>query len=191
MDRIRCFVLIPTPRGRRALRRYVSVDSDKCPVTGWYHDAETVLDDFDFPIENNLDGDMTQPWSKDDPNWPVACKCGRKFNASDEYQHAMLRLYKRSDNGVLLRLQEAPVGAMWNADWLPQNYRGPDGWCLVVNTPGGQWAVDGPPEGQRTGCWQRTGTPPDVTATPSILIRNPDGTERYHGWLRNGWLERC
>ncbi len=90
----------------------------------------------------------------------------------------------------------APPGAMWNADW----YRGekhdsglaydrnPDGWVLCVMTPAGPWLVDGPSFVNRveSGSWSRTGTIPNVTATPSIHIPG-----KYHGWLRNGYLVEC
>ena len=90
----------------------------------------------------------------------------------------------------------APVGAMWNADWLHGCRfgwdraldRNADGLVLQVRTPGGDWLIDGPalrdgvPYGDG---WTRTGTAPDITATPSIVLG------RYHGWLKAGWLEEC
>ncbi len=90
------------------------------------------------------------------------------------------------------------VGAMFYCDWLegmpPEDqaamgiYPGPDGRVLGVMTPGGQWIIDqtannGPKD--RAG-WTRTGSPPNVTAHPSILQG-----DRYHGWLKDGWLEEC
>lgn len=84
-------------------------------------------------------------------------------------------------------LSEAPVGAMWTADWY--DFKGPDGHCLVVRTPGGDWIVDGPSmnnDGSRGNPWQRSGEIPKVTANPSIHIPG-----KYHGWLREGFLESC
>jgi hypothetical protein len=74
---------------------------------------------------------------------------------------------------------------MYDAHWWP--VKGPDGIALaVILPPGGHtetWhpdtgAKDGPP-------WTRTGTIPRVTCTPSIL------TNKYHGFLTDGFLVEC
>ena len=81
---------------------------------------------------------------------------------------------------------------MWYADWMGQNYIGPDGHALVVRTPSGDWAVDGPSSGG--GKWTRTGTVPNITVTPSIVMGPHKDAEGkilkpgYHGWLRDGAL---
>lgn len=90
----------------------------------------------------------------------------------------------------------APVGAMWDCDWMRDHKmdsglaynRNPDGVVLAVRTPGGDWVVDGPSFCNRveSGSWSRTGTIPNVTATPSIDIPG-----KYHGWLRDGYLVEC
>jgi hypothetical protein len=54
---------------------------------------------------------------------------------------------------------------------------------LVVRTPAGDWWVDGMIEGPG---WQRTGTPPYVSAKPSIILIR--GALEYHGWLQDGLL---
>lgn len=85
-------------------------------------------------------------------------------------------------------IEPAPIGAMWDADWFAglkhdsglRFDRNPDGIVLCVRAPGGDWLVDGPSSGG--GSWSRTGTIPNVTATPSILQPS------YHGWLREGCL---
>ena len=93
-------------------------------------------------------------------------------------------------------VEPAPVGAMWDADWFRGEKhqsglaydRNPDGVVLCVRTPGGDWVIDGPSFTNRveTGSWSRTGTIPNVTATPSIHIPG-----KYHGWLRDGYLVEC
>jgi len=89
--------------------------------------------------------------------------------------------WRRVDTGEVGFLDSFPVGAMFYSDWM--DYKGPDGKCLSVRTPGGYWMIDGPstqhPEGN---AWTRTGVPPKVTAMPSIIAGN------YHGWLRDGVL---
>lgn len=67
----------------------------------------------------------------------------------------------------------APVGAMWDATWLKT--KGPDGRCLVVRTPGGDWQIDG-------GVWQRTGAAPLLTVTPSYAAGD------YEAFLTDGHL---
>jgi hypothetical protein len=64
---------------------------------------------------------------------------------------------------------------------MGQSWRGPDGRCLVLKTPAGDWVIDGPASGG--GRWERTGVPPLITARPSILIPG-----QYHGWLTAGVL---
>jgi hypothetical protein len=97
-----------------------------------------------------------------------------------------------------------PPGAMYYAweGWRPED-AGPDGRHLMVITPGGEWWVDGRANnctrpGEPHKCWVRHGEPPEVTVDKegdtcgcgcSIGIYNPDGSFRYHGFLRNGWLE--
>ncbi len=94
-------------------------------------------------------------------------------------------VYKRTDTGEEMSLVTAPIGAMVYADWLDNTKRtGPDGKNLIVKTPGGCWPIDQPSfDGQKEGPgWTRTGTPPNVSAMPAIVMGG------YHGWLRNGEL---
>lgn len=87
------------------------------------------------------------------------------------------------------RLPCAPVGAMWDLDYLhgchePNGLvydRNPDGMVLCVRTPGGDWLIDGPSD--TGGSWSRTGEVPNITVTPSILQRG-----KYHGELLGGYL---
>jgi hypothetical protein len=93
--------------------------------------------------------------------------------------------YRRLDTGeIFLADPGLPIGAMYYSDELYDTKRGvgPDGKCLYVVTPGGHWPIDHPSSGNGPG-WTRTGTPPHVTAMPSINF-----VGRYHGWLSDGVL---
>lgn len=108
-------------------------------------------------------------------------------------------LWRRTDTGEEKTLRDFEPGAMWFADWLNDWHCGPDGRCLVVKTPGGDWVVDsrasncGLPDDNEHKCWIRHGEAPNITVDKngktctagagSIQCRN------YHGFLRNGFLE--
>lgn len=100
------------------------------------------------------------------------------------------RVFRRTDTGETFVLGRAPIGAMYYADWLSD--RGPDGHCLIVITPYGPWNVDSEYQIPVPGRWMRTGTPPKVSATPSIgQGHRADGSWTYHAWLRDGVLVPC
>jgi hypothetical protein len=82
-------------------------------------------------------------------------------------------------------------GDCWYAPWLSEGWSSPEyirdhlgkRHPLVVCVPGGfDWCVDGPANNLGGHGWTVTGEAPRLTATPSI------GTEKYHGWLRDGVL---
>jgi hypothetical protein len=181
---IKCFMLEPTERAVRSLRRYVGEST--CPGPGMYtyHNAEVVIEHgVSFPTGNlTLYGSSDDSWPHDDPRWPTRCaQCAREFKDNDHWQHNLDRLFGRTDGGADVTIKEAPAGAIWDAHWWPVvKDRGPDGRCLVVKTPGGDWMIDCP--STSGGRWTRTGTPPKITVTPSILLSD------YHGWLRGGEL---
>lgn len=186
MSAITCFWLEPVARAERMLRRYYRSDGGarpECSTPTGYHDVGVILEQVDLPLGEPGSGD--DRWPHDDPRWPAACACGYVFAERDHWQHGVHRLYERSDTRELISLwgMRVPPGAMWDATWMGDDFRGPDGRCLCVMTPGGQWLVDGP--ASNGGRWTRSGRPPKITANPSIAIGNP---ERYHGWLRDGVL---
>lgn len=191
-DRIQCFFLTPTERALESLRRWRSGDGVNCPVPGnYYHNAYNAIGI--VPWSEDHDGHHDDGFDHADPRWPTVCPCGGyTFTPDDNWQHCRNRLFARSDGGRDTTIGDAPVGAMWYADWMPEDYRGPDGHTLVVKTPGGDWMPDqkvgNPPKP-----WTRTGTPPVVTAQPSIGIYEGRDKKRfrYHGWLRDGWLVEC
>lgn len=182
--KIQCFFLEPIDKARAILRRYKLGEEGKClsPTGYGYHNASVNIDIIDWDLAEG--GLCADDFDHEDPRWPKSCECGYEFIDSDMWQHARTRLHSRSDGGLDTTIQAAPTGAMWDAEWLPDNRRGSDGVALVVRTPDGDWQIDGPSSNGGNG-WKRTGQIPDVTARPSILMPN------YHGWLTNGVLIEC
>lgn len=153
-----------------------------------YHDVEIEIAREVGTIESCLDGDHTgRTVAVDDPRWPTSCACGYIFTDADMKQESRTRLYSRRDTGELYTISDAPAGALYDSGAFKdvEGYqRNGDGMSLVCKTPAGEWLMDGPSSNGPG--WTRTGTPPDITVTPSIGIGRP---QHMHGWLRNGWLE--
>lgn len=193
MTDIKCFFLEPTEKRALYLRRYAG--SSTCPEHGYHNAKVLILKDYpkDSPSTSILTAEQ-----KADPLWPKACDCGYVFQETDMWQHFGQEIYRRTDTGEELPLLEAPPGSMYYADWMLCGsekpgalFCGPDGHCLIVQVPGGQWVVDGPASNgpKNKPGWTRSGTPPNVTASPSIGIG--EHYEVYHGWLRDGILSSC
>jgi hypothetical protein len=181
---IPCFLSERTQFYRRSVRRYT--DRQNCPSNFGYHNANIDIDVVIAPDEEvEWEGsslDEFLPLS--DPRWPKQCEhCPYQFAEIDIRQWNQNRLYRRPGTDELFTLREAPVGAMWYADWM-SSWHGPDGRCLVVMTPGGEWVIDGPSNGSngKPGVWTRSGKPPVISVSPSIIAGN------YHGWLKDGVL---
>lgn len=205
----KCFMLEPTGKVDRRLRRYAALDAKRpdvppCPLRpGQYslHDSSEALDVIDAaPDEKGrlTSGDL---WPHDDLKWPKACGCGYVFQAADEWQLFVERLYRRADTAELLTLRNAPPGAMWYATWyehIPE-WCGPDGKALVCVCPGGGvWHIDSVASnctrrGDKTHrCWIRHGTPPNITVDKNGNTCDAGAgsiqTDNWHGFLRNGVL---
>lgn len=191
MGRIVCFFLEPTEEATVRMRRFGRFGD----CGRGYHDASVTIGTCHFPLGNALNGEGTDIVDRGDPRWPTTCeRCGALFAEDHDRQLFKARLYRRSDTGELTTLREAPPGAMWFADWMRDAHRynrGPDGHVLVVMTPAGEWCVDG--AANNGPGWTREGTPPNVTARPSILIDgwHDDRPVTYHAFLTNGVLEDC
>lgn len=249
MAEIKCFMLEPTDRTRRYLRRMISFKASPeeraCKVAEHgYHQARQMIEaapailarrviqtdngvqetgDPIYIVEEQpehfrvleyvgisgysghqglsgyptctVDKDTDIFSGKEDPRWPWQCRCGYKFTPDDIWQVFTNLIYKRKDTDELMTLQEAPPGAMWDADWMHDlneyygsDHRGDrlgDGLVLVVKTPGGEWIIDGPSSDKPAKRWSRSGTPPHITVQGSIGIGSP---QRYHGMLIEGVL---
>jgi hypothetical protein len=213
---VTCFMLEPANRAKVGLRRFVSSGSgEKCPLPHGSHEALAYLDE--VPITwlaerperaHHWVTDRAGPGMRygipdfafpghDDPRWPAACDCGRVFGEGDPHQEWSESLYRRGDTGELITLRHAPDGAMWDATWMPEIWRGPDGRALMVKCPGGhEWHIDGRasnctmPGDNVHKCWVRHGEPPVITVDKngptcaagagSIVAGD------YHGFLQNG-----
>ncbi len=191
MATVKCFLLTPTDRVRRALRRYVGGhEGGQCSVNpAGYHNAETPIED--GPAIIGADGCCrTEPreWPRDDPRWPTHCICGYQFAEGDHWQLFYERVYVRSDTGEEVTLRNAPPGAIWEAPWMADVWKGHDGKCFYCMLPNGagEWCIDGPATNGPG--WERTGEAPNFTCTPSIGRLDKDNRWMYHGWLRNGEL---
>lgn len=180
MADIVCFFLEPTEFAEESLRRY---SQQPCQLKG-HHSAIVKIATCTFP-KSDYDGEGHDRHPHDDPRWPSSCECGYTFVEEDAWQYNKLRVYGRDeDSSTWTTLDEAPPGAMWFSDFY--DWKGPDGHCLSVKTPGGVWTVDAPAWGGGGLPWTRTGEVPQVTATPSINFPG-----KYHGWLANGILTDC
>ncbi|MEW5927801.1 MAG: hypothetical protein AB1941_09965 [Gemmatimonadota bacterium] len=214
------FFLEPTDSVRVSLRRY-STEGKRCERReGHYHDASLVIipeapaaawgagpdtTGAAYPPESE-----SSPISREDPRWPVDCQtCGEPFQSDDEWQVNADRLYRGAPDGLLYTLRDAPVGAMWDMNWLHGMplYCGPDGIALCVATPGGEWYVDSQasnctrPSDLSHKCWVRHGDPRDPqgvrTGRPLHVDKAGDTCAAgagsiqagsFHGFLHHGWL---
>ena len=187
MGEIKCFWLEPTGRAKQYLRRYTP-DFGACSGPLTYHDVSveigTIPDDRK-PIACHK-GEFA-----DDPRWPKECVCGYEFMETDMWQVPYSAIMRRMDTGEEMTWREAPPGAMRDATWLHdiKGYESQDGKVLVVKLPVGEWVIDGPASGG--GKWTRTGSPPIITARPSIGVLKKDGGFAYHAFLTDGILREC
>lgn len=199
MSVIKCFFIKPNGKASRWLRRYSSADGNPCPINGSYHNAQVPIED-SLDAENRSDEPIIREMYAD--QWPTKCDCGYVFTTEDPKQLFSQNQYV-DEAGRVMTLQSAPAGAMWDAVWFNKMpaYTGPDGICLVVKTPAGEWMVDGRasnctmPEDNVHKCWVRHGVPPNITVSKdgntcaagagSILIKE------YHAMLQEGELRQC
>jgi hypothetical protein len=190
-----CFMIYPTQFYRHYIRRY-SGQFDRngkamrpCPLRGNKdcHDSTIELELQHHPIQApsticyNPGGES---------RWPKACACGYVFQADDNYQDGFDLMWKRGDDTAaepnLFKIHQAPIGALWTADWLiggsyAKNNKTQPGWPLMCMTPAGyEWLIDGPSTNGNG--WTRTGPLPKITVNPSI------SQVGYHGWCHDGVL---
>lgn len=199
---IEAFLLTNTDRAFRWLRRCVL--GSKCDGPFKYHNAYSgrIEDGPLITSEEGYIGTSPMQWPRDDPRWPKACGCGYEFKP-DDYWHLMFEPIHLMPDGREVCFHEsqldgvelAPLGSMR----LTKSYTrhvGPDGLMCAMMIPDNKdgsgrcaWVME-MGTGHNDGPWTRTGTPPKVTARPSILINKTDGSG-FHGWLTDGVLTPC
>jgi hypothetical protein len=198
MSRWKCFMVSPTDRGAVTLRVYETTPGSPCPLNDGYHNAEVRIEDVPWTGGEQCHGYGGASFPKDDPRWPTVCGCGQLFTPSAYRQHNVDRIFAGVRNGQTVEGVHGnigpvlPPGATWLLkpdEWQYKHYKcqpGPDGLAVAVRLPAGLvWAVDG--EGTNGCRWTRTGTPPEITMSPSINF-----TGSYHGWVQNGYVtEEC
>lgn len=197
-----CFLVEPAGRAVLGLRRFTFGTDKPCPGNGKFgHNAVnetfmTVQERVPTRGGNTKDDhwpshhDLMPP--HDDKRWPTVCtNCGYEFAADDEWQVTANHIYQKVDEPTEhWTMKELPIGAMFDAFWLP--WTGSDGKSIsVILPPGGidhVWHIDMPvgEEGNRHP-WTRIGEPPKLVVSPSIL------SPKYHGFLGSngapaGWL---
>lgn len=189
MGQIKCVLFERVPEIARYYRRYAKDhECEYKPGVMSYCNACTFMDV--IPLEGDTIHEQPMP-PKDDPMWPKGCeRCGYPFVDEDRWQVFTDWRFRNTETGEIVNFRELPVGAMYDCHWYGKDMRGPDGKALVVILPDRTpWCIDGyaHPKGQEPipHAWTRTGTPPNVSASPSIL------TPGYHGWLKDGVLTDC
>jgi hypothetical protein len=174
----------PTGRSRRSLRRYTFSTGRACPAAQYGHDASADIGEVD-DSDTAPHGDN---WPHEDPRWPAACKaCGQPFLPGDEWQRNDNKIYRLPDGTEFVFRHSfgraAPAGTMIRAAWYDEYAQQPGESWLISLPDGGEWITTQQATGG--GHWTVTGTPPAITANPSIWHNSPKG---WHGWVRNGEL---
>lgn len=175
----------PTGRYRRSLRRFRMSSDAKCPAGG-YCNASSDIGEVGEDERAEAHGDN---WPHDDARWPEACgACGYTFAPEDHWQRNDNAIYRLPDGGEFAFWgafgKAAPPGTMIRAAWYDR-FAGQPGESWIVALPdGGEWITTQKATGG--GYWTVTGTPPDITVSPSIWHDSPAG---WHGFIRSGILE--
>lgn len=209
----RVFWLDDTDKVILQLRRYTKHDEKPCGRSPFGHRASVDLDGEHDALYSDADEKIMAyidptPY-RELEDWPKQCEdCDYVFTTDDEWHVAQESVYVRRDTGERMTLRHAPIGAMWDAKWMGEWRRGPDGICLTVRTPGGDWDVDG--RAHNCGnkdekwsdpghhyCWVRHGDPRN---DPSSVHVDKNGHTcnagagsialgNWHGFLHRGMLD--
>jgi len=195
-----CRWLEPLHEGLHGLRRLAwTSTAGPCAGDATSHDSGIVWRP--RRVRLKVDGERhvydTEAWprtARSSRAWPRTCQaCPYRFGPDDVWQDFVAPIWRRTDDGAEFLdsrrtdpgwpLPPMPIGSMYDTWWMHglSDYVGADGLALTVVCPGGlPWNIDGPSSGKGAH-WTRTGTPPLITAQPSISIGG--ASEDYHGWL--------
>ena len=203
--RIRCFWIEPVAKVQLGLRRYRGT-GEVCSGRMGYHDAIVYTEIIERPApgrgEYEPDLEALKP-PKEDPRWPKNCVCQEPFRDADQWQLWHERIWRRVDTGEEMTIRSAPAGAMWDAWWMSDCWRGPDGLSICIRLPeDGEWMVDGPASNcnqkeRPHHCWVRHGEPPNLTVdkgAPGESCGAGAGSiqsKDFHALLVNGELIEC
>jgi len=186
---VECFWVEPNGKALRTLRRYHRGE-EPCsadPVRG-YHNADCEIgENFDVRWASGDDGgryvaSIDVADYAGDERWPTHCACGYEFTEEDHWQVNQEPIYESADGrrawtSPAYERQPTP-GAMFDTYWRPE-LRKEDGLAVSAVCPNGAvWCIDDKATGG--GHWERTGTVPNLTVSPSIVAGD------YHGHLQNG-----
>lgn len=194
MEPVECVWVEPTGKAVRTLRRYQRGEDPCSANPGYdYHQAAVELGDHFDVVWRYYDDAARAVATIDnadyagDPLWPTHCACGYEFADEDHWQVVQEPTYAAEDGRLAWTSpahgRKPTPGAMFDTFWRA-DLRKEDGLAISVVCPDGSvWCVDD--RASSGGHWQRTGTPPAITVTPSIL------TPTYHGFLTNGVFNAC
>jgi len=131
------------------LTLYVYSKGEGCPLSnnGTHYARQLIEERYRLSDDRKvgLIPDDLQKLIEEKYKWPVHCNCGYEFRPEDD--RSILRDAEYiSPTGEKMTRRNAPVGAMWDADWLHDvpELCGADGISLHVRTPNGcDWNIDG------------------------------------------------
>jgi hypothetical protein len=193
---IQTFWTEATGRMVLGLRRFTFSDrpnpgDGRCPSYGFGHNSKTMIGE--APERRNERGNresVSHHHYRGDSRWPLTCEhCSSySFTDDDQWQVWTEAIY-RSMDGREWPQRDLPPGALYDAWWLPDSYKGADGIHLAVTLPtrNSPWFADGPATGG--GRWTRTGdprNPANLSISPSIAAGDPNKPDHYHSWLGAG-----
>lgn len=211
MDPVPTFWCEPNGLARVSLRVHSDIAcpaADQPPDTRYETHCRATVVLFDTaPVERDPDGYYPSIPAERyaDASWPTLCAtCGL---ARDWTPHVDQDPWYRSEGRGQWTDRELPVGAMWDAWWLPDRWKGTDGIGLSIMVPDGsggahQFLPDAEAsnctrKGEDHKCWCRHGDPRTGPVTidktcdtcaagaGSILVHGDPG---WHGYVRNGMI---
>lgn len=189
---VECFLLEPTDKSRRFLRRYaMSAISagGKCETcSGGYHSARVLIGDFKSMVDDK--GFESSPNAREyakSRRWPKQAECGYKFTDDDARQVFVEHIYKRFDTSELMTLREAPPGAMWEAWWMGERWQGPDGKSICVRCPGDcDWIIDSQARNCDSKCVKCARPYNAHEHDKAICDGYEDSAPEHRCWIRHG-----